>query len=255
MWPKFLRGVKWKFKYIKNLNLNFNNVIKFSKNKNKKNFIKILNFNTIFLKSFKLRNWKKNFLFSFFNFKYIFIYLKKKKIFKIKKNILKQNIFILFKKIFFNFKFKVNIKNKINKKKLGFLKFYFFNVYKHSFFKTFSFLKKKYFLSFLYTIWYKNISFLSFFLWTGFKKFSNGERFIIKIFKNFLKTLILTKYGILGIKVILKGKLFKKRRKKKFLFRKGSINLVTIKKDVKFINYNIVTRAGTYNFKCWLVFL
>jgi hypothetical protein len=31
--------------------------------------------------------------------------------------------------------------------------------------------------------------------------------------------------------------------------------LVTIKKDVKFINYNIVTRAGTYNFKCWLVFL
>ena len=82
MWPKFLRGVKWKFKYIKNLNLNFNNVIKFSKNKNKKNFIKILNFNTIFLKSFKLRNWKKNFLFSFFNFKYIFIYLKKKKFLK-----------------------------------------------------------------------------------------------------------------------------------------------------------------------------
>ena len=96
---------------------------------------------------------------------------------------------------------------------------------------------------------------MSFFLWTGFKKVSNGERFIIKIFKNFLKTLILTKYGILGIKVILKGKLFKKRRKKKFLFRKGSINLVTIKKDVKFTNYNIVTRAGTYNFKCWLVFL
>ena len=42
---------------------------------------------------------------------------------------------------------------------------------------------------------------------------------------------------------------------KKFLFRKGSINLVTIKKDVKFTNYNIVTRAGTYNFKCRLAFL
>jgi hypothetical protein len=49
---------------------------------------------------------------------------------------------------------------------------------------------------------------------------------------------------------MLKGKLFKKRRKKIISFNKGSINLISLNKDIKFINYDIFTRAGAYNFKC-----
>ena len=173
---------------------------------------------------------------------------------KLKTKILKQNLIYLFKKKFYNLIFKITIKKKINKKKLKFLKFFLYNVYKHNFFINFYNFKKKYFLSFLYTIWYKDISFLSFFLWTALKNYKNGERRTIKIFKNFLRSIILKNYGILGIKILLKGKLFKKRRKKKFLFRKGSINLATLKKNVKFLSYRVPTRAGTYNFKCWLVF-
>jgi len=62
--------------------------------------------------------------------------------------------------------------------------------------------------------------------------------------------LLLVKYGIVGIKFMLKGKLFKKRRKKIISFNKGSINLISLNKDIKFINYDIFTRAGAYNFKC-----
>jgi hypothetical protein len=49
---------------------------------------------------------------------------------------------------------------------------------------------------------------------------------------------------------MLKGKLFKKRRKKIISFNKGSINLISLNKNIKFINYDIFTRAGVYNFKC-----
>ena len=193
-------------------------------------------------------------MFNFFYFKYFFIFFKKKIWIKLKTKILKENIFYLFKKKFFNLIFKISIKKKINKKKLKFLKFFLYNVYKHNFFINFYGFKRKYFLSFLYTIWYKDISFLSFFLWTALKNYKNGERRTIKIFKSFLRSIILKNYGILGIKILLKGKLFKKRRKKKFIFKKGSINLATLKKNVKFIKYRVPTRAGSYNFKCWLVF-
>lgn len=49
---------------------------------------------------------------------------------------------------------------------------------------------------------------------------------------------------------MLKGKLFKKRRKKKFFLKKGLSNLLVLNNNVKFINYNVFTRAGSYNFKC-----
>jgi len=65
----------------------------------------------------------------------------------------------------------------------------------------------------------------------------------------FLKTLKFLKFGILGIRVLLKGKIFKKRRKKIVSFEKGEISLLTLKRNVKFIKYDIFTRAGTFNFK------
>ena len=68
--------------------------------------------------------------------------------------------------------------------------------------------------------------------------------------KSFLKTLFLKCFGILGIKLLIKGKLFKKRRKKVFFFKKGSISLISLKKDIKFTNFNIFTRAGVFSFKC-----
>ena len=79
---------------------------------------------------------------------------------------------------------------------------------------------------------------------------NGGERYIIKIFQSFLRSINLLKYGILGIKFMLKGKLFKKRRKKRFFLKKGLSNLLVLDNNVKFINYNVFTRAGSYNFKC-----
>ena len=137
---------------------------------------------------------------------------------------------------------------------MGYFHFYY-NIFKHNFFKIFSFLKKQYFLSFLYTFWYKDISFLTFLIWNGFNKIPNGERYVLKNLKLFLKVLLLKKYGILGFKILLKGKLFKKRRKKKILLKKGLIKLLNLNNDVKFINYNIYTRLGVYNYKCWIVFI
>jgi hypothetical protein len=246
MWPKYLRGIKWKFSFINLIQLNFYSKINKIKNKKKKLFFKIKNF-SFFNSEFKF--------IKFYYFKFYYLFFKKKKLFKIKNKLFKYNINNLFNKIFFPFKFNIYIKTKLNKKKLNYLKFFFFNIYKNSFFKTFNFLKKQYFLSFLYTIWYKNINFLTFYLWNGFNTLNNKERYIIKNFKSFLKTIILIKFGILGIKIKLKGKLFKKRRKKVYTLRKGSINLVTLNKDIKFLNYNVFTRAGTFNFKCWLVFV
>jgi len=108
---------------------------------------------------------------------------------------------------------------------------------------------------FLFTFWFKDISFLTFSLWISFKKLKNSEKYILKNLKSFLKSIIFNKYGILGIKLMLKGKLFKKRRKKQLVFSKGSTNILSLKTNIKFINYNIFTRAGSYNFKCWLFFI
>jgi hypothetical protein len=58
------------------------------------------------------------------------------------------------------------------------------------------------------------------------------------------------KYGILGIKIVLKGKLFKKPRKKKITFYKGSIQLLKINNHIKFLSYDVFKRAGIFNFKC-----
>ena len=196
----------------------------------------------------------KNIKYKYFFFKYLVIKNKLKRKIKIKKKMFEKNSNFLFNKLFFPFTFTIFLKVKLNKKKINFLKFIFFNIYKHNFFKIFNFYKQQYFLSFLYLIWYKDLTFLSFSIYNSFLKVKNGERFVIKNFKSFLKSLLLVKYGIVGIKFMLKGKLFKKRRKKIISFNKGSINLISLNKDIKFINYDIFTRAGAYNFKCWISF-
>ena len=215
--------------------------IKLKKVKKFINIVKIKNY-----KCFKIK-----FIFKLYFYKYFFFYYKKKKI--IKK--IEKNLSILLNKIFYPFFFKVFLKIKLTKKKVKFLKFFYLNVIKHNFFKIITFLNRQYFLSFLYTFLYKDISFLTFLVWNGFNKIPNGERYILKNFKRFLKTLVFKKYGILGFKILLKGKLFKRRRKKKIYFKKGSIKLLNLNKDVKFINYDVFTRLGTYNFKCWVVFI
>jgi len=225
-WPKKLRKFFWKIKYKKKIIFNIKNIKKKIKNINflnqsiinytfKRNTYKNIK-NNIF-KSIFNQFWIKKSLFFFFNFNYFFLSLKKKKYINIKKYIFESNLTNLFNKIFNIFNFKIFIKKKINNKKIIFLKFYFFNIYKHYFFKIFNFLKIQFFLSFLYTFWFKDISFLSFMLWNGFVKLKNKEKYVLRNFKSFLRSLILIKYGILGIKIILKGKWKKKGRKKKKL--------------------------------------
>lgn len=250
LWPKFLRKLKWFYRIKSNFIFYIYNTKKEKKLKNFKffNFFKISN-NVLKKKK------KVNFLFNYNYFKFYFFFIKNKAIFKKKKKIFKNNLNNFFNKLFYPYNFNLNIKTKINKKKVFFLKYLYFNIFKHNFFRIFTFLKKQYFLSFLFTFWYKDISFLTFFIWSGFNKMNGGERYIIKIFQSFLRSINLLKYGILGIKFMLKGKLFKKRRKKRFFLKKGLSNLLVLDNNVKFINYNVFTRAGSYNFKCWLIFL
>jgi hypothetical protein len=248
-------NLKWKFKFKKKLIFNIKGNFKYLKLKKKNIFLKVTK--NLLFKKFNNNNnflYFKNVKYKFFFFKYLLIKNKLKKKIKIKKKMFEKNSNFLFNKLFFPFTFNIFLKVKLNKKKLNFLKFIFFNIYKHHFFKIFNFYKQQYFLSFLYLIWYKDLSFLSFSVYNSFLKVKNGERFVIKNFKSFLKSLLLVKYGIIGIKFMLKGKLFKKRRKKIISFNKGSINLISLNKDIKFINYDIFTRAGAYNFKCWISF-
>ena len=144
MWPKRLRGIKWKFSLINLIQLNFHHKINTIKKKKKFFFFKLKNFNFL--------NFTCKFI-KFYYFKFYYLFFKKKKIFKIKNKLFKYNINNLFNKIFNPFKFNIYIKTKLNTKKLNFLKFFFFNIYKNNFFKNFNFVKKQYFLSFLYTIW------------------------------------------------------------------------------------------------------
>ena len=260
MWPRYKRKIKLKLKY-KNI-FNFNLKTNLEKLKNKKNlkYFKIFNFKIIKQKKLKSKFFEKvfnnlNYKTNFFLFKFFFLNLKKKKKLILKKKIFNNTLNNLFNKLFYPNNFKIFLKTHLNNKKLNFLKYFFYNIYKHNFFKIFTFLKKQYFLCFLYTFWYKDITALSFSIWNGFNKIKNGERYILKTFKSFLKSIILTKYGILGIKLILKGKLFKKRRKKIYNFNKGSLNLLTLKKNIKFTNYTVFTRAGTFNFKWWIAFI
>ena len=257
---KFIKFKKsfWKFKlkkvFIFNV-LKLNTFLLLKKNNihiilYKKSIIKKQN-NSKFTLNYLYKN--KNLI--LYYYKYYKLFYKKKKNIKLKKKIFEKNISNILNKIFFPYIFKTFLKIKINNKKLNFFKYLFFNTYKHNFFKILNFLKKQYFLCFLYTIWYKDLNFLSFFFWSFFNKPSGNEKLIIKNIKSFLKPLLLLKYGILGIKIVLKGKLFKKPRKKKITFYKGSIQLLKINNHIKFLSYDVFKRAGIFNFKCWISFI
>ena len=63
-----------------------------------------------------------------------------------------------------------------------------------------------------------------------------------------MNSLPLYNFGIIGFRIFLKGKLFKKTRKKKFLIKQGKLPLVNPLFCIKYIRYFIFTRAGSYSF-------
>jgi hypothetical protein len=127
-------------------------------------------------------------------------------------------------------------------------------VLKNSKFKKWNFLDKRYFLSFLYIIWYKNIFFLTYFVWTSFNKLKNKEKRILKTTFLFLNSFPLAKIGIIGFKLLIKGKLFKRPRRKKKLIKKGRVPLLNPLYYIIYNKYLIITRAGLFSFHIWVTF-
>ena len=90
--------------------------------------------------------------------------------------------------------------------------------------------------------------FLSFFLWNNLRKNQKKEKKILYTCLNFLHALPIRYIGIVGFKILIKGKLFKKPRKKTFKLFKGKLSLPNPIFVVQFTKYFIVTRAGTFSF-------
>ena len=67
--------------------------------------------------------------------------------------------------------------------------------------------------------------FLSFFLWNNLRKNQKKEKKILYTCLNFLHALPIRYIGIVGFKILIKGKLFKKPRKKTFKLFKGKLSL------------------------------
>jgi hypothetical protein len=74
------------------------------------------------------------------------------------------------------------------------------------------------------------------------------EKKILYTCFNYLQALPLRHIGITGFKMLIKGKLFKKPRKKTFELSKGKLPLTNPSINIQFVKYFIVTRSGTFSF-------
>ena len=218
----------------------------------KKDFLK-LNFKNINKKKIKLiKNFVKKKKIKKFNWIFLLNNKKFKKIRKLKKTI-KLFFFNYFFKInFINLKLIVHLRITFSLKKLKFLKYTFTSLLRNSRFKKWNFLPKQYFLSFLFLFWYKSMYFLSFFLWNSLRKSNKKEKKILYTCFNFLYALPVRYIGVVGFKILIKGKLFKKPRKKTFELFYGKLALPNPLFVVQFTKYFVVTRAGTFSFNFWI---
>jgi len=76
----------------------------------------------------------------------------------------------------------------------------------------------------------------------------NQEKKIMKTCFKFFKNIPILKFKILGLKILIKGKIFKKQRKKIFSLKKGILPLMNPLLLIKYTKYFIITRQGTFSF-------
>ena len=76
----------------------------------------------------------------------------------------------------------------------------------------------------------------------------------MKICFSFFENVPLKKFDIKGFFFLIKGKLFKKRRKKKYFIKKGNVSLINTKINIKHAKYFVITRQGSYSLNFWLSF-
>lgn len=249
LWPEKDRKSIW---YV--FNKFYANFKLYSKRK-KKYFFKRSKYNIFLISKIKYLNFHLHNRYMHFQWKY----LNKKKKLNIKKKLVRFNrlYFInwCFKENFKNLCFKIYLKHKFSSKKFIFLKSIFNIIYKSKFFKKWFYSSKLYFLSFIFLIWYKNIYFLGYFIWTRFIFLKNKEKSILKRCLFFFNSMPLRQFGILGWKMLIKGKLFKRPRKKVFSIKKGEVPLLNPSFFINYSRYFITTRSGSFSFHFWLTFI
>lgn len=250
LWPKKDRKSVW---YI--FNKFYANFKFFSKKKKKYSFNEKKSNSLFFFSKVRYLSFSLSNKYVYFQWKFI----NKKKKLSIKKKLIRFNrlYFInwCFKENFKNIFFQIYLKHKFSSKKYIFFKSIFNIIYKSKFFKKWFYSSKLYFLSFIFLIWYKNIYFLGYFLWTRFFFLKNKEKSILKRCFFFFNNVPLRQFGILGWKILIKGKLFKRPRKKVFLIKKGDLPLLNPSFFINYSRYFITTRAGAFSFHFWLTFI
>lgn len=245
MWPLKKRSFTWKL-IIKKKKLTNILVLKYFP---LKNFFKKINVFKLYHKTFLLL--PKFFLLNLIHFLFRNKMFIKKKL----KFFLKYFIFnFFFLQSFLNIYFFNFLKFSLNFKKLIFLKSVYGKVFLNFRFKKWKYISKKYFLSFVLLLWFKSIYYLTFFIWNGFLKKLNSEKYLLKTCLKYLRIFPLKKFGIFGFKVLIKGKLFKSRRKKIYSIKKGKLPLLNPLCNIKFSNYVVRTRMGIFKFYFWLNF-
>ena len=254
LWPKKSRTLKWKLQlkaiYI---NINIRKVYSDDKKLTQNYFFKFTARPQYFLKQLHIINSKLSYqnIFNWYLFSLDFRLKNVKKLNKVVKVMFfNLSFFQNFPDIYIN----IFLKSKLPLKKFKLLNWVYREVFTNFYYSKFHYTSKQYFFSFIFLVWYKNIHFLTYFLWDSFQRRINRERSIVRSAGFFLQAMPLKSFGIIGFKLLIKGKLFKRPRKKIYSLRRGLLPLMNLQYNIKYTHYLVWTRVGSFNFHFWLTF-